>query len=131
MYKLRVVITGGKDQFGAWIDGYSFITSAGDTLDDAKKGIRESLDLMMDSDPELASVLGGRELDFIFDITGAIKYYRQFIDYPGMNKITGVHPKQLWSYANGYKQPRKETAQKIIENLNNFGKELSGLTIKI
>jgi hypothetical protein len=34
-----------------------------------------------------------------------------------MESLTGVNQKQLWQYANGYKNPRKETAERIKKGL--------------
>ncbi|MDR1403934.1 MAG: hypothetical protein LBJ60_09610 [Tannerellaceae bacterium] len=41
-----------------------------------------------------------------------------------MENLTGINQKQLWQYANGYKVPRKETAEKIENGLKRFAQRL-------
>jgi hypothetical protein len=71
-----------------------------------------------------AVLKGNPEIELIFDITGLVKYYSQFITLPAMENLTGVNQKQLWQYANGYKVPRKETSERIEKGLKQFARQL-------
>lgn len=131
MKQLTAIITGGKDQYGAWIEGLP-IFGAGDTVEAVKKDIYDAIDLFVQFNTNIPEELQGEyEVNFTFDASGFIKYCRNFMDYPGMAKITGVGKKQLWDYANSDKKPRKEKASAIIEKLHTFGKELSKIEVKI
>lgn len=125
MDALRVIVSGGKDQYGAWAKDVEGIYGAGDTLDEVRANIKEAVALFLKYNENAPDVLkGDPEIEFIFDITGLIKYYSQFITLPAMERLTGVNQKQLWQYANGYKNPRKETAERIEKGLKHFAHRL-------
>ena len=117
---LKAVITGGKDQFGAWLEDVPGVYGAGDTVEETKE-VNEEL-------PELLK--GEYEIEFTFDVSGFLKYYSKFISFAGMKEITGVNQKQLWNYANGYRNPNKDTSEKILNSIHAFGKEFSQVQIR-
>lgn len=125
---LRAVITGGKDQFGAWIEGVSGIYAAGDTLEETKADLIAAIDLFIENN-EKKNVPEVLKYDYVikyeFDTSGFLKYYSKYISFAGMKEITGVNQKQLWSYANGYRRPSKETSERIIKALHSFGENMS------
>lgn len=130
MNTLKVVVSGGKDHYGAWAKDIEGIYGAGETIEAVESSIKEAIALYKEYNENIPEVLKGYfELDFIFDISGLVKYYSQFISLPAMEKITGVNQKQLWHYANGYKTPRKETAEKIEKGLKDFAKQLEEETV--
>lgn len=125
METLRVIVSGGKDHYGAWIEGIKGIYGVGDSLEDVKEDIKTAISIFCEENENIPEVLKENyKLEFIFDASGLIRYYSQYITLPAMEKITGVNQKQLWHYANGYKVPRKDTASKISSNLKEFGKKL-------
>jgi hypothetical protein len=42
----------------------------------------------------------------------------------GLEKITGIHQKQLWIYLHTDTKPRREQIDKIEKGFHSFGKEL-------
>lgn len=125
METLKIVVSGGKDHYGAWAKDVEGIYGAGETLEAVESNIREAIALYIGYNENAPELLKGYfELEFVFDISGLVKYYSQFISLPAMEKLTGVNQKQLWHYANGYKVPRKETAEKIEKGLKDFAKRL-------
>lgn len=129
--ELKAVITGGKDQFGAWFEDLPGIYGAGDTVEETKASLLEGMLLYMEENEDLPNVLKGEyEIVYTFDASGFLKYYSKFISFAGMKEITGVNQKQLWNYANGYRNPNKETSEKIFNSINSFGKDLSQVQIR-
>lgn len=127
---LKAVITGGKDQFGAWLDAVPGIYGAGSTLEEVKENLMEGMRLYIQENEELPELLKGEcEIEYTFDASGFLKYYSKYISFAGLKEITGVNQKQLWNYANGYRNPNKETSQKIFNSINAFGKNLSQVQI--
>lgn len=125
MDTLKVIVSGGKDQYGAWAKDVEGIYGAGNTLDEVKDNVREAINLFLEYNENVPDALKGNpEIELIFDITGLVKYYSQFITLPAMENLTGINQKQLWQYANGYKNPRKETAERIEKGLKYFAKKL-------
>jgi predicted RNase H-like HicB family nuclease len=125
MDALKVIVSGGKDHYGAWAKDVKGIYGVGNTLDEVKYNVKDAIALYMECNENAPDVLKGNpEIELIFDITGLVKYYSQFITLPAMENLTGVNQKQLWQYANGYKSPRKETADKIEKGLKHFAQKL-------
>lgn len=132
MNTLKVVVSGGKDHYGAWVKDVEGIYGAGETLEAVESNIREAVALYIEYNENIPEILKGYfEIGFVFDISGLVKYYSQFISLPAMEKLTGVNQKQLWHYANGYKKPRKDTAEKIEKGLKDFAEELEGIKIAV
>ncbi|MDR0824582.1 MAG: type II toxin-antitoxin system HicB family antitoxin [Prevotella sp.] len=130
MGKLTIIVSGGKDQYGAWAKDVQGIYGAGNTLDEMEANIREAISLYLEYNENAPDVLKGNpELDIVFEASGLVKYYSEFISLPAMEKLTGVNQKQLWHYANGYKVPRSETAGKIERGLKKFAKRLDAETV--
>lgn len=126
METLKAIITGGKDQFGSWIEGVPGAYGAGDTVEETKESLLEGLRLYIEENEEIPEVLKGNyNIVFVFDASGFLKYYSKYISFAGMKEITGINQKQLWSYAYGYRKPSKETAEKIYNSIHSFGEKLS------
>ena len=53
------------------------------------------------------------EIVFKFDVESLLQYYSGILSLSGMEKITGIHQKQLWSYLHGNSKPRKPQITKI------------------
>lgn len=123
--QLKAVITGGKDQFGAWIVDVPGAYGAGDTVEDTKKSLFEGIELLKKGGINVPEELTGQfEIEFTFDTSGFLKHYSKYISFAGMKEITGINQKQLWSYAAGYRNPSKETSKKIINSIQTFSKEI-------
>lgn len=125
MDALKVIISGGRDHYGAWVKDVEGIYGVGNTLDDVKENVKEAIALYLEYNENAPDELKGNpDIELIFDITGLVKHYSQFITLPAMENLTGVNQKQLWQYANGYKVPRKETAERIERGLKYFAQRL-------
>lgn len=129
--KLIAVITGGKNEYGALFKDDILAFGSGETVEEAKESLKEGLRLLLEEDPDnIPDILkGDYEIIFTFDVSGALKYYSGFMSYSGLSKVTGIHQKQLSNYANGFRKPNKETADKIQSSLHRFGNELSQVQI--
>lgn len=128
---LKAVITGGKDQFGAWLEDIPGIYGAGETVEETKESLLESLRLYKEENKELPDMLKGEyEIEYTFDVSGFLKHYSKIISFAGMKEITGINQKQLWNYANGYRNPNKDTSEKILNSIHALGKEFSQAQIR-
>jgi predicted RNase H-like HicB family nuclease len=122
---LKIIVSGGKEQYGAWAKDVDGIYAAGDTLEELTRNLKEAITLFLKYNENVPAVLTGvPEIELIFDVTGLVKYYSGFITFPAMEKLTGVNQKQLWQYANGHKNPRRETAERIEKGLKRFARKL-------
>lgn len=125
MNTLKIIVSGGKDHYGAWAKDVEGVYGAGETLKAVEDSIKEAIALYKECNENIPEILKGHfELEFVFDISGLLKHYSKFISLPAMEKLTGVNQKQLWQYANGYKVPRKETSERIEKGLKDFARHL-------
>jgi predicted RNase H-like HicB family nuclease len=128
---LKAVITGGKDFYGVCLEVENgMIGGEGKTPDDAKRNLQEGIQAHIADGIIPESLQGEYDIEYVFDMSGYLKYCSQYISFAGMKEITGVAQKQLWDYANGYRHPKKETAKKIAAGISSFCKEISQVQLR-
>ena len=64
-----------------------------------------------------------------FDVESLLQYYSGILSLSGMEKITGIHQKQLWSYLHGNSKPRKPQVSKIEKALHRLGNEFLSISL--
>ena len=69
------------------------------------------------------------EIVYKFDVESLLEYYSGILSLSGMEKITGIHQKQLWNYLHKKSKPRKAQIEKITVGLHNLGSELMSISI--
>jgi predicted RNase H-like HicB family nuclease len=125
MNALKIIVSGGKDHYGAWAKDAEGIYGVGCTLDEVRDSIREAVSLYLECNENAPSALREcSEIELIFDITGLLKYYSEFITFSAMEGLTGVDGERLRQYANGCEVPCKETAERIETGLKRFAQRL-------
>jgi len=72
---------------------------------------------------------GDFEIVYKFNTESLLEYYSGILSLSGLEKITGIHQKQLWSYLHGRTKPRKAQIAKIEKGLHRFGKELISISL--
>ncbi|MDL2220928.1 hypothetical protein LJC35_00055 [Parabacteroides sp. OttesenSCG-928-N08] len=128
---LNVVITGGKDDYGAWIEEAPEVCGAGATVDEVKQSIQEGLALFLEDKDHIPELLTGDMcFNYRFDISGYIKNLSEVISFAGLHKITGVNQKQLWDYANGYRRPNRTTAEKIVKGMDRYRDAMGSMQLR-
>lgn len=70
----------------------------------------------------------GFDIRYSYDIDSILHYYVDSgkLTLSGLEKITGINQKQLWSYLNGTK-PRKAQRERIENGLRSFSREMSSI----
>lgn len=125
---IKVVIERGKDdRFSAHTDyeysGYGLLgygETAQKAIADFMASYEEAKEMLKDEGtnaPEL-------EFEFYYDMSSFLDYYNGVLSKVGLEKITGIHQKQLWHYYSGARHPKPATIRKIQESLHNFADEL-------
>ena len=69
------------------------------------------------------------EIVYKFDTQSLLEYYSGILSLSGLEKITGIHQKQLWKYLHTETKPRKNQIEKIETGLHRFGNELLSLSL--
>ena len=132
MKKIIIVIERSADLFDAYSDNCDGIYGAGDTLEACKADIETSIrqikeKLPIEQWPE--EIKGEYELEYKLDAQSFLEYFSDYISLAGMERITGVHQKQLSNYLNRRAKPRKQQIDRIREGLHRFAEELLSITL--
>jgi predicted RNase H-like HicB family nuclease len=69
------------------------------------------------------------EVVYKFETKSLLEYYSGILSLSGIEKITGIHQKQLWSYLHTNTIPRRKQVEKIEYGLHTLGKELSSISL--
>jgi predicted RNase H-like HicB family nuclease len=69
------------------------------------------------------------EIVYKFDTESLLEYYSGILSLSGLEKITGIHQKQLWNYLHGKSKPRKAQVEKIEKGLHSLGSELISISL--
>ena len=132
MKKIIIVIERSADLFDAYSDNCDGIYGAGNSIEECKKDIELSIaqikeKLPIERWPE--EIRGEYELEYKLDAQSFLEYFSDFISLAGMERITGVHQKQLSNYLNRRAKPRKQQVDRIREDLHRFAEELLSITL--
>jgi len=69
------------------------------------------------------------EIVYKFDTESLLEYYSGILSLSGLEKITGIHQKQLWNYLHRKSKPRKAQIEKIKKGLHALGSELISVSL--
>lgn len=102
----------------------------GDTLDAAKEDMMRQMTFYKETAVREGFKYpvfldGDFSVEYTVDIVSLMKYYVEsgFLTLSGLQKLTGINQKQLWSYLNGTK-PRKPQEDRIVFGLNKLKTDL-------
>lgn len=91
----------------------------GKTADEALNDLRCVWEEAQEFCPELPEV-SAMEFVVKYEVASFLQEYAGLFSLAGLEKITGIHQKQLGHYLNGNKRPRPETTRKIEHALIQF-----------
>lgn len=106
----------------------------GSTAELAKKDMLEQMNFfketsIQDGHPYPEFLNEEFEVVYKFDTESLLDYYSGILSLSGLEKVTGIHQKQLWSYLRGRTKPRKAQIEKIEKGLHNLGNELMSISL--
>jgi predicted RNase H-like HicB family nuclease len=134
MKTIEAIIERGNDgTFSVYCNDEMF-TGMGDTAENAKNDMRRQMDIFKKtaikegfSYPEFLN--GDFEIVYKFDTESLLEYYSGILSLSGLEKITGIHQKQLWNYLHRKSKPRKAQIEKIEKGLHALGSELISISL--
>lgn len=121
MKKVKIVIEKSKDAFWAYAENMKGVSGVGDTAEEAKKSVLESIEIQK----ELGNIpYQEYDLEFRFDTVSILNYYKGIFTNASLERLTGISQAQISHYATGHKKPRVAQAKKIEKAFHSLGKEL-------
>jgi predicted RNase H-like HicB family nuclease len=132
MEKIIMNICASSDSFGAYSENCDGIYAAGNTIEECKKDVVTAIELIKKNLPEEQwpeQIKGEYRLVWHYDVQSLLLYYGTMLSLSGLERVTGIHQKQLWAYMHGRSRPRKQQKERIEESLHRFADELSDVGV--
>lgn len=134
MKKVKAIISRSNDGFYNIHCTDQLFSGGGNTPQEAKNDMLTQMDFYKETAVkeglEYPSFLDGNyEIEYEFDVQSLLEYYSGILSLSGLEKITGIHQKQLWAYLNNKSKPRRRQVERIQKGLHNLGKELSAISL--
>lgn len=132
MEKIIMVIEKSKDFFDAYSDNCDGIYAAGDSIEAVKADTYEAIEGIKRNLPEERwpeQIKGEFEIEWKFDVQSFLEYYHGFMSLAGMEKMTGIHQKQLSNYLNRRAKPRRKQTDRMLAGIHRFASELMSITL--
>lgn len=132
MEKIIVNISASADSFGAYSENCEGIYAAGDTIEACKKDVETAISLIKKNLPVERwpePIKGEYVISWRYDIQSLLLHYGSIMSLSGLERLTGIHQKQLWSYMHGRSKPRRQQKERIENALHCFGSELLDTSI--
>ena len=115
--------------YNAYCNDYPALFGIGNTAPAAKKSLEETLQLVKEDGKEKAAFYPSwLDDDYTFivhwDVQTMLEFYSGIITPTAIGKLSGIHPKQIWSYMHGLSKPRRAQIFKIENAVHRLGHEL-------
>lgn len=136
MKQVDITICMAKDgTYSAYCNDCPALFGMGENAVLAKKELEETLRLTREDGPQKAMFYPewlDEPFEFVthWDVRTMLEYYSGVITPTALGKLSGIHPKQIWSYMHGLTRPRKKQVHKIELALHSLGKELMNISFE-
>ena len=130
MRTVNISISVGPDGFySAYCNEHPALLGGGDTPAEAIDELRETLRLVKEEGREAALFYPDwlddeYEFQVHWDVEDLMAYYAGIITPSALGRLSGINPKQVWSYMHGNSKPRKAQLEKMQSALHRLGQEL-------
>jgi len=127
------MIERSSDLFGAYAENVKGVTGCGNTIDEAKQSVQETIRIIKEqhNSENIPDILkGDYEVVYRFDLQSVLEYYKGIFTPSALQRIAGINQKQLQYYSAGLKKPRLGQRKRIEEAFHNMGRELISIELK-
>lgn len=134
MIKLIATVSRSKDGFFNVHCNEAMFSGGGDSLDAAKEDMKEQMlfykQTALEDHFDYPNFLDSDfEIVYQLDTASFLEYYSGILSLSGLEKLTGIHQKQLWNYLHRKSVPRKKQVERIEQALHRFGSELQSISL--
>ena len=136
MKMVSITVSMGKDGFyTVYCSDHPSIMGGGNTLSEAIEELRETLRLIKSDGKEVAYFYpewldDEYEFEVHWNIQDLMEYYAGIFTPTALGRLSGIHPKQVWSYMSGRSKPRRAQLEKIESALRRLGQELTHMSLR-
>lgn len=123
---IKVIVEKTRTGFSAFAQDHEVYTT-GKTFAELKQNILEALNFYFE---DAGIKISPKQIALEIDLKQFFQYYR-VINAKFLAERIGMNPTLLSQYVQGRKKPSAQQTEKIIEGLNEIGKELSEIHLTI
>lgn len=128
MKKIILNVVASNNGFRAYSVNAEVINGEGKSLKECQEAVLNSIEalkqpLHSDECPDMLKEV--YEIEWNLDVQTLLLHYGSMMSLSGLEKITGIHQKQLWAYMHGRSKPRSQQVARIENSIRLFGVELS------
>ena len=132
--KIDSTISRAKDGFYSIHCNNEMFSGGGNTPEEAKNDMLEQMRFykvtcIEDGHTYPSFLDESIEIIYKFDVESLLEYYSGILTLTGLEKITGINKKQLWSYLHGRSKPRKTQVDRIEKSLHQLGNEFLSISL--
>ena len=129
MEKIDVYVGWDRNYSAGLEVGDGIVIATGATLDEVKKEFTSALEchltgMTADGDVIPAEFQGEYELEYRLSTQALLKYTEGIVSRKALSQVTGINQQQLTHYASGWRNPRPEMQQRIVEGIRTLGHQL-------
>lgn len=124
MKLVKIIIERSEDAFWAYAEEVEGVSGGGETVEEAKQSVLESIELQKELGNWPKSLGENYQLVYKFDAESLLSYFKGVFTNAAFERLTGINQKQLQHYASGHRKPRPLQAKKIEAALHKLGNEL-------
>jgi predicted RNase H-like HicB family nuclease len=127
MRQVKIIIERTKNHYSAYAENVPGVYGGGETPQEAKTSIIDSIRLLKkyNQAKNIPAILkGDYEIIYRYDIISLLNYYKTIVTHAALEKMTGIHQKQIQHYASGLRKPREKQSKKIENAFHQLGQEL-------
>ena len=130
MRTVSISISVGSDGFySAYVNEHPALLGGGNTPTEAIEELRETLRLVKEEGRETSLFYpewldDEYEFQVHWNVEDLMAYYAGIITPSALGRLSGINPKQVWSYMHGNSKPRKAQLEKMQSALHRLGQEL-------
>ncbi|HET9571161.1 MAG TPA: hypothetical protein VFP20_07120 [Bacteroidales bacterium] len=134
MKRIEATFTRSKDGFFNVHCNNEMFSGGGDTLEAAKDNMLEQMlfykQTAIEDHFDYPNFLDNEfEIIYKLDTASFLEYYSGILSLSGLEKLTGIHQKQLWNYLHHKSVPRRKQVERIEQALHRFGSELQSISL--
>ena len=133
MKTLKIIIERSADMFSAYAENAAGIYGGGDTVEEAKNSILNSIQIIkqeFDSKNIPKILKSDYQISFHFDVESLLNYYKGIFTNSALERITGINQRQLQHYSAGLKKPRASQLKRIEDGLHKLANDLLAVQLR-
>lgn len=127
---IAIIETGSDHRFSIYSNDDTLpygVLGTGETIAEAKEDFLLAYQEIKEVFKDTGKAFVEAEFIFRYDIPSFLQEFAFAFTLAGLERITGIHQKQLGHYMSGYRKPSSKTIRKMENGIHRFCEQLSAI----